>query len=195
MPDQREPRGLLALMLLHDSRTETRTSESGDLVLLEEQDRTRWNRAQIEEALPLVELALRGTGARPYAVQAAIAALHARAAVAADTDWAQIAALYGVLYAQLPSPVVALNRAVAVAFSRGLAAGLALIEALRAELDGFQPFHAARADLLRRLGRPADAAAAYRRAIAMTSNDVERRYLQRRLDEIAGGSTNTTRSP
>jgi RNA polymerase sigma-70 factor (ECF subfamily) len=184
MPDEREPRGLLALMLLHDSRSETRTSESGDLVLLEDQDRARWHRAQIDEALPLVELALRGGGPRPYGLQAAIAALHARATAAGDTDWAQIAALYNVLYAQHPSPVVALNRAVAVAFWRGLAAGLAMIDALRDELDGFHPFHAARADLLRRLGRRSDAAAAYRRAIAMAQNDVERRYLERRLDEV-----------
>jgi RNA polymerase sigma-70 factor (ECF subfamily) len=171
-------------MLLHDSRSRARSGPGGELVLLEEQDRRLWDRGAIAEGLVLVEQALRGGPPGAYAVQAAIAALHARAATPADTDWAQIAALYAILHGLAPSPVIALNRGVAVAFSRGLAAGLAEIEPLGEALDGFLPFHAARADLLRRLGRLRDAAAAYRRAIALAGNGVERRYLERRLGEL-----------
>jgi RNA polymerase sigma-70 factor (ECF subfamily) len=191
--DAPEARGLLALMLLHDSRRATRTDDAGELVLLEEQDRARWDRAQIDEGLALVEQALRGGAARggpgvgPYAVQAAIAAVHARAARPEDTDWPQIAALYAVLLARWPTPVVALNHAVAVAFASpgGLAAGLAMIDRLGEELGEYHVFHAARADLLRRLGRRAEAAAAYREAIARVGGDAERRYLERRLREVA----------
>jgi RNA polymerase sigma-70 factor (ECF subfamily) len=195
LADAPEVRGLLALMLLHDSRRLARTDDDGELVLLEDQDRARWDRAQIDEGLVLVEQALRGGAARggpgvgPYAVQAAIAAVHARAPRAVDTDWPQIAALYAVLLARWPTPVVALNHAVAVAFAApgGLAAGLAMIDRLRDELAEYHVFHAARADLLRRLGRRAEAAAAYRDAIARVGGDAERRYLERRLREISSG--------
>jgi len=183
LPAEREPRGLLALMLLHDSRRAARVSPSGDLVVLEDQDRSRWDTAQIAEGLSLVPSALRG-GAGPYAVQAAIAALHARAPSAADTDWPQIAGLYDVLLARAPTPVVALNRAAAHAMAHGPDAGLALMDVLAKDLSGFHLFHAARADLLRRLARPVDAAAAYRRALELVTNDVERRYLSRRLAEL-----------
>jgi RNA polymerase sigma-70 factor, ECF subfamily len=184
MPLEREPRGLAALMLLHDSRSAARTSDAGDLILLDDQDRTRWNQAQIAAALPLVEAALRGGPPGPYALQAAIAALHARAATPGETDWRQIAVLYGILLALSPTPVIALNRAVAVAMADGPADGLALIDPLAPDLDGFHMFHAARADLLRRLGRSGDAAAAYRRALALAGNEVERRYLGRRLADL-----------
>jgi RNA polymerase sigma-70 factor (ECF subfamily) len=175
-----EATGLLALMLLHDSRRAARLDERGDLVLLEEQDRSRWDRDQIAEALPLVEAALRE---RPgsIALQAAIAALHCQAGSPADTDWPQIAGLYEHLHRIDPSPVIALNRAVATAMVEGPAAGLALIEEVAAELDGYHLLHAARADLLRRAGLDADAAESYRRAIALTDNEVERRFLERRL--------------
>src|SRR5262249_40135530 len=152
-------------MLLHHSRAETRVDADGALVTLEEQDRSRWDRAAIAEGVALVQQALPGGAPGPYALQAAIAALHARAPTAADTDWAQIAALYRVLHAFVPTPVIALNRAVAVAFSQGLAVGLRHVDELARDLDEFLPFHAARADLLRRLGRLRDAATAYRRAI------------------------------
>jgi RNA polymerase sigma-70 factor (ECF subfamily) len=178
-----EPRGLLALMLLHDARRDTRTDDRGDVVLLEEQDRSRWDRAQIDEALALVPGALRGGGG-PYALEAAIAALHCSAVRAADTDWAQIAALYGERYRRRPSPIVALNQAVAVAMSAGPDAGLALVEPLRDSLAGYHLWHATRADLLRRLGRRAEAAAAYRDALALVGSDPERRFLERRLSEI-----------
>jgi RNA polymerase sigma-70 factor (ECF subfamily) len=184
MPLEREPRGLAALMLLHDSRSAARTSPSGDLILLDDQDRSVWNQAEIAAALPLVEAALRGGPPGPYGLQAAIAALHARAATAADTDWRQIAALYQVLLGVLPTPIVALNRAVAVAMADGPAAGLALLAPLGDDLADFHMFHAARADLLRRMGRTGDAAAAYRRALALAGNDVERRYLSRRLADL-----------
>lgn len=184
MPLEREPRGLAALMLLHDSRSAARTSAEGELILLDDQDRSRWNQAQIAAALPLVDGALRGGPPGRYALQAAIAALHARAATPADTDWRQIAALYGFLLALAPTPVIALNRAVAVAMAEGPSAGLALIDPLASDLDGFHMFHAARADLLRRLGRSGDAAAAYRRALALAGNEVERRYLGRRLADL-----------
>jgi RNA polymerase sigma-70 factor, ECF subfamily len=160
--------------------------QGGEIVLLEDQDRGRWDRAQIEEALPLVERALRGRPVGPYAVQSAIAAVHARAARAADTDWPQIAALYQVLRDIAPSPVVELNRAVAVAMADGPEAGLALLDDLVAagSLPRYHLLPAARADLLRRVGRTDEAAAAYREAIALASNEPERRFLSRRLAEV-----------
>jgi len=179
-----EAKGLLALMLLHDARRDARTDERGDLVLLEDQDRTRWNRAQIAEALELVPIALRG-GAGVYSLQAAIAALHAQAARAEDTDWMQIAALYATLYRRKPTPIIALNHAVAIAMWRGPAAGLALIDPLGTDLADYHLWHAARADLLRRLGRRDDAAAAYREALARVGSGPERRFLERRLAEVA----------
>jgi len=180
-----EATALVALMLLHDSRREARLDEAGDLVVLEEQDRRRWDRRQIAEALPLVEEALRG-GPGPFALQAAIAALHCQAARADETDWPQIVRLYDLLERLQPSPIVALNRAVAVAMVDGPRAGLALIEALAAsgDLDGYHLLHAARADLLRRLGSMAEAAESYTRALALVTNDSERRFLARRLREV-----------
>jgi RNA polymerase sigma-70 factor (ECF subfamily) len=189
LPAHAEPKGLLALMVLHDSRRETRLSGAGDLVLLEDQDRSRWDRGQIAEGAALVEAALRAGGRAPgpYALQAAIAAVHAQAPTAAATDWAQIAALYGVLARVHPTPVVELNRAVAVAMADGIERGLALVEELdhRGELASYHLLPAARAELLRRLGRHAEAAGSYRRALALVSNETERRHLERRLREIA----------
>jgi len=178
-----EATALLALTLLHDSRRDARLDEAGDLVLLEEQDRSRWNREQIAEALPLVEEALRG-GAGPFALQAAIAALHCQAARAEDTDWSQIVRLYDLLERLDPSPIVSLNRAVAVAMVDGPQAALALIDALAGDLDGYHLFHAARADLFRRIGSSAEAAKSYGRALALVTNDSERRFLERRLREV-----------
>ena len=184
-PPPSEATGLLALMLLHDSRREARLDEAGDLVLLEDQDRRRWNPASIAEALPLVEEALRG-GAGPFALQAAIAALHCQAARAEDTDWPQILRLYEVLERLQPSPIVTLNRAAAVAMVEGPGAALALVDALAAggDLDRYHLLHAARADLLRRLGAPAEAAVSYARALELVTNDAERRFLERRLREV-----------
>jgi len=170
-------------MILHDARRDARTDERGDVVLLEDQDRTTWNRAAITEALELVPRALRGGG--PYALEAAIAALHASAPRASDTDWPQIAALFGELYLRKPSPVIELNRAVAIAMSQGPEAGLAIIDPLAGDLSGYHLWHAARADLLRRLGRNAEAAAAYREALARVGSDPERRFLDKRLAEVA----------
>jgi RNA polymerase sigma-70 factor (ECF subfamily) len=177
--------GLIALMLLHDSRRDARSDEYGNLIALEEQDRNRWNRQQIAEALPLVEEALRG-GPGPFAVEAAIAALHCEATRADDTDWPQIVCLYDVLERLQPSPIVSLNRAVAVAMVEGPRPALALIDELAAtgELAGYHLLHATRADLLRRLGMSADAAAGYERALALVSNESERRFLERRLREL-----------
>jgi RNA polymerase sigma-70 factor (ECF subfamily) len=185
LPGEAEPKGLLALMLLHDARRATRTDESGGLVLLEDQDRSRWNGAQIAEGAALVEAALRGRPTGQYAVQAAIAALHAEAPSAGETDWRQIAALYGVLARIHPSPVVELNRAVAVAMADGLERGLALLDTIH--LPGYHRLPAARADLLRRLGRRAEAAEAYRQALALVTNDAERRFFERRLAEVTAG--------
>src|SRR5262249_11437821 len=175
-----EATALLALMLLQDSRRDARLDEAGDLVLLEEQDRGRWNREQIAEALPMVEEALRG-GAGPFALQAAIAALHCQAARAEDTDWPQIVRLYDLLERVDPSPIVSLNRAVAVAMVDGPQAALALIDALTGDLDGYHLLHAARADLLRRIGSSAEAARSYGRALALVTNESERRFLERRV--------------
>src|SRR5882762_829603 len=188
LPSRAESKGLLALMLLHDARRATRLDGTGDIVLLEDQDRARWDRAQIDEGAELVETALRegGRPPGPYALQAAIAAVHAQAPTAAATDWGQIAALYGALARVHPTPVVELNRAVAVAMSGGLERGLALVDGLdqRGELTGYHLLSAARAELLRRLGRHAEAAASYRRALELVSNDAERRHLERRLREV-----------
>jgi RNA polymerase sigma-70 factor, ECF subfamily len=188
LPDESEPKGLLALMLLHDSRRAARVDPSGELVRLDEQDRSRWDRAQIERGLALVEEALRGRP-RAYSIQAAIAALHARAERAEDTDWPQIAALYGVLERFLPTPVVELNHAVAIAMAGDLAGGLRLLDSLdaRGTLARYHLLPAARADLLRRLGRLDEARAAYERALALVGNDVERRFLERRLREAEAG--------
>jgi RNA polymerase sigma-70 factor (ECF subfamily) len=186
-PPPADATGLVALMLLHDSRRATRLDEAGDLVLLEEQDRGRWDQQEIAEALPLVAEALRG-GPGPFALQAAIAAQHCQAARAADTDWTQIVRFYDLLERVQPSPIVALNRAVAVAMVNGPQAGLALIDALAATgaLDGYHLLHAARADLLRRLGSTAEAAKSYARALELVSTDSERRFLERRLREVLG---------
>ena len=175
-------------MLLQDSRRGARVDGAGELVTLEEQDRTLWDRDEIEEGQTLAETALRRGGAGFYALQAAIAALHAQAARAEDTDWRQIAALYALLLQQHPSPVVALNHAAAVAMGSGLEQGLRLIEALEAtgELDGYHLLPAAKADVLRRLGRNAEAAAAYERALSLVSHPAERRYLERRLRVLRG---------
>jgi RNA polymerase sigma-70 factor, ECF subfamily len=180
-----EATALLALMLLHDSRRDARLDDAGELVLLEDQDRSRWNRSLIAEALPLVDEALVG-GPGPFAVQAAIAALHCQAARADDTDWPQIVRLYELLERLQPSPIVSLNRAAAVAMVDGPRAGLTLLDALAAEgnLECYHLLYAARADLLRRLGRFGEAAHGYARALELVTNDAERRFLERRLDEV-----------
>ena len=189
LPRQPEARGLLALMLLHDARRATRLDGCGDLVMLEDQDRRRWDQAQIEEGAALVESALRaaGRGAGPYALQAAIAAVHANARTAAETDWKEIVALYGVLAEVHPTPVVELNRAVAVAMAGDVARGLGLVDALaeRGELAAYHLLPTARAELLRRLGRRGEAAKAYRRALDLVKNEAERRHLEKRLAEVA----------
>ncbi len=180
-----EATGLLALMLLHDARREARVDSAGDIVTLEEQDRGRWNQQQIAESLSMVEEALRG-GLGPFALQAAIAAVHCRASRAEDTDWPQIARLYDILERVQPSPVVSLNRAVAVAMVQGPLTGLALIDALEAQsdLENYHLLHAARADLLRRMGSAREAAKSYTRALALATNDSERRFLERRIREL-----------
>jgi RNA polymerase sigma-70 factor (ECF subfamily) len=179
-----EVKGLLALMLLHDARRGARVNENEELVPLEAQDRGRWDRAQIEEALPLVREAL-VQGAGPYGLQAAIAALHARASAPEATDWPQIAALYRVLEALTPSPLVRLNRAVATAMAGGPEDGLALLdEPVRKALDGYHLLHATLAELLRRAGRPVEAQLAYERALALVTNDAERLWLERRRAEV-----------
>jgi RNA polymerase sigma-70 factor (ECF subfamily) len=177
--------GLLALMLLHDSRRAARTDANGDLVLLEDQDRSLWDRGQIAEGTRLVERAL-ALRAGPYCLQAAISAVHAEAPEVAATDWAQIVGLYDVLMRREPSPIVELNRAVAVAMRDGPAAGLALVDAIldRGELGDYGLAHAARADLCRRLGRTAPAREAYERALALTSQEPQRRFLRRRVEQL-----------
>ncbi len=178
--------GLLALMLLHESRRAARASSTGDLILLEDQDRSLWNRDMIAEGTALVERALSSRRVGPYTLQAAISAVHAGAPGAAATDWSQIVALYGVLARVEPSPVVELNRAVAVAMRDGPETGLELINAIlaRGELADYRLAHAARADLCRRLGKTADARASYERALALTRQEPERRFLERRLSEL-----------
>lgn len=186
MPDEPEALGLLGLMLLHDARRASRVSDDGELVLLDDQDRTRWDAVGIREGAALVERALRMRAPGPYQLQAAIAALHDQATTPQATDWHQIAALYGELARRSPSPVIALNHAVAVAMDEGFAVGLARIEEIAATgvLDDYPYLHAARADLLRRLGRFADARTAYERALGLTANAAERRFLRRRLTEV-----------
>lgn len=180
-----EATGLLALMMLHDARSDARLDEAGNLVVLEDQDRSRWDQRQIAEALPLVEEAIRG-GPGPFALQAAIGAVHCRASRAEDTDWTQILQLYDLLERLLPSPIVSLNRAVAVAMVSGPQAGLSLIDAIVATgaLAGYHLLYAARADLLRRLGSLEESSKSYQRALGLVSNESERRYLERRLREV-----------
>lgn len=186
IPGNPELRALLALMLLHDSRRMARSGPDEEIITLEEQNRQLWDRREIAEGVPLLEAALREGARGEYALQAAIAALHARAQRPEDTDWTQIARLYDALLQQRPSPVVELNRAAAVAMAEGPAKGLALIEALEAkgELAGYHLLPAARADLLRRECRWSEAADAYRQALALVANDPERRYLTQRLAEV-----------
>jgi RNA polymerase sigma-70 factor, ECF subfamily len=190
LPDEPEGLGLLALMLLHDARREARTGAAGELVLLEDQDRSRWDAVSIDEGRALLDRALRLGRPGAYQVQAAIAALHDAATQAAATDWRQIAALYARLAGIAPSPVVELNRAVAIAMADGPEAGLARLEALAGDerLATYPYFHSARADLLRRLGRRPAAGEAYRAALALTSNEVERAFLARRLAEVEGSA-------
>jgi RNA polymerase sigma-70 factor, ECF subfamily len=183
MPGEPETIGLLALMLLQHSRRHARVDDGGDLVLLEDQDRARWDQDMIDEGLALIDAAVDMRRPGPYQVQAAIAALHARAPRPEDTDWPQIATLYRGLMAMWPSPVIELNRAVAVAMADGPDAGLALIEPLAEELDRYHLFHSARADLLRRTGRTGEAVLAYRRALELATNPVERKFLMGRLSE------------
>jgi RNA polymerase sigma-70 factor, ECF subfamily len=186
MPDEPEVLGLLALMLLHDARREARVGADGQLILLEDQDRTRWDRARIEEGSALVERALRMRRPGPYQLQAAIAAVHDEAPTSAETDWTQITLLYDALSRLDRSPVVELNRAVAVAMRDGPEDGLELIDRIGSsgELDDYHLLHAARADLLRRLGRRSEASLAYRRALELVGNETERGYLTRRLAEV-----------
>lgn len=183
LPQSAEAHGLLALMLLHDSRREARLSAAGELVLLEEQDRSRWDRAKIQEGIAVLDKALDLYAPGPYQVQAAISALHAEAETAESTDWPQIAALYNTLVIMIPSPVVEVNRAVAVAMAQSPASGLALL--LRIEgVDDFYPYHAARADLLRRTNQLEAAADAYEQAIALCGNSAEQAHLQRQLNKL-----------
>jgi RNA polymerase sigma-70 factor (ECF subfamily) len=189
LPERPEALGLLALLLLHDARRDARTGPGGEVVLLEEQDRSRWDRARIGEGLALVDRAFaerRSPLPHAYSLQAAIAALHAQAPRASETDWRQIAALYGVLLMVQPTPVVELNRAVAVAMAEGAEHGLRILDALaaRGSLDGYHLLPAARAALLSRLGRAAEAADAYRAALALVQNDAERRFLEGKLTQL-----------
>lgn len=185
LPERSEPGALVALMLLHDARRDARVDAAGDLVLLEDQDRTKWDRAQIAEGCLRVEQALRAGGATPYALQAAIAALHAQAPTAAATDWPQIVLLYQELLRALPTSVVALNHAAAVAMAQGPETGLAMLEALAqlGELQGYFPFFATRADLLRRLQRHAEALLDFERSLELAKSEPERRYMARRIAE------------
>jgi RNA polymerase sigma-70 factor, ECF subfamily len=184
-----EATGLLALMLLHDARRDARLSDAGDLIVLEEQDRMRWNAPQIIEALPMVQEAFRGRPG-PYALQAAIAAEHCRALRAEDTDWRRVAALYDLLERAQPSPIVTLNRAVAIAMVEGPAAALKIMDELAASghLENYYLLHAARADMLRRLGSAKESAESYERALALVTNESERRFLERRITEVRQAS-------
>jgi RNA polymerase sigma-70 factor, ECF subfamily len=190
LPDEPEAGGLLALMLLQHSRRDARTDAAGDLVLLEDQDRARWDHAAIDEGVGILDRAVARHDPGPYQLQAAIAALHARAPRPEDTDWPEIAALYGALLRMSPTPVIALNRAAAISVADGPAAALPLVERLResGRLDGYHLLHATEADVLRRLGRESEAARAYERALELAANPSERRYLQRRLDEMRGAA-------
>ena len=184
LPQSAETRGLLALMLLHDSRREARLTSTGELVLLEQQDRTRWDHEKIREGIAILDAALALYDPGPYQVQAAISALHAEAPTAEATDWRQIAALYDTLATMTPSMVVDVNRAVAVSMAWGVQTGLEILLHLESQADGFYPYHAARADLLRRLNEHEAAADAYKRALDLCGNQAERAYLRRRLDEM-----------
>jgi RNA polymerase sigma-70 factor (ECF subfamily) len=184
LPDSAESHGLLALMLLHDSRRSARITPTGELVLLEEQDRALWEREKIQEGIAILDEALALHDPGPYQVQAAISALHAEAQRAEATDWQQIALLYDTLAKMTPSVVVEVNRAVAVAMARGAAEGLQILLRLESQADGLYPYHAARADLLRRTNQREAAADAYQRALDLCGNKAERAYLQRRLDEM-----------
>jgi RNA polymerase sigma-70 factor (ECF subfamily) len=184
LPQEAEARGLLALMLLHDSRREARVTPMDELVLLEEQDRTLWDRAKIQEGVVILDEALALYDPGPYQVQAAISALHAEAPTAAATNWSQIAMLYGTLAQMSPSMVVEVNRAVAIGMARGLQDGLKMLLSLEDQAENFYPYHAARADLLRRTNQREAAADAYQRAIELCTNPTERAYLQRRLNEM-----------
>ncbi len=183
LPQSAEARGLLALMLLHDARREARLNAAGELVLLDEQDRARWDQAKIREGIAVLDEALALNDPGPYQVQAAISALHAEAPAAEDTDWRQIAALYDTLAAMTPSMVVEVNRAVAAAMAWGAQAGLEMLLRLEGQAEAYYPYHAARADLLRRTNQREAAAEVYARALALCGNRAERAYLQRRLDE------------
>jgi RNA polymerase sigma-70 factor, ECF subfamily len=187
MPDEPEALGLLALMLLHDARREARVGADGQMILLEDQDRGRWDRAKVDEGHALLDRALRMRRVGPNQLQAAIAALHDDAGTAAETDWAQIAGLYAVLGRVAPSPVVELNRAVAVAMASGPELGLRLVDAVAeaGQLEDYPYLHAARADLLRRLGRMSEAADAYGRARALTANTAEQAFLDGRIAETS----------
>jgi RNA polymerase sigma-70 factor (ECF subfamily) len=194
MPDEPEVHGLLALMLLHDARRDARVDALGELVLLEDQDRSRWDRARIVEGEAILDRALRMRRPGPYQLQAAIAAVHVVATSTETTDWGEIVALYGALWALTPTPVVALNHAVAIAMRDGPAVGLDRLDRLDATgvLGGYHLYHAARADLLRRLGRRSEAAGAYAAALAVVTHPAERRFLERRLDQVGGAGTGRT---
>jgi len=181
-----EARGLLALMLLHDSRRETRATSEGDLILLEDQDRARWDQSEISEGLELVTQSLRSPRVGPYAIQAAIAALHARASSSSDTDWRQLASLYALLLERAPSAIVELNHAVAVAMVDGPARGLLLVDAIaaRGELRDYHLLHSVRADLLRRVGKVDQARRAYKTALGLTLLEPERRFIERRITDL-----------
>ena len=183
-----EATGLLALMLLHDARRDARLDDAGDLIVLDEQDRSLWNHAQINEALPLVDEALQG-GPNPFSLQAAIAAQHCRASRAAATNWPEIVRLYELLERAQPSPVVSLNRAVAVAMADGPQRGLSIMDELTGDLDHYYLWHAARADLQRRLGSAEEAVKSYQRALTLVTHDSERRFLERRLREVQSAPT------
>ncbi len=186
MPEVPEVIGLLALLLFQDARRETRSAASGDLILLADQDRTRWDQSLITEGVSLLARALARREPGPYQIQASIAAIHAQAATADDTDWREIAGLYAILHQYSPTPVVELNRAVAIAMAEGPEAGLVLVEKLARieELRSYQYLHSTRADLLRQLNRPKEARAAYRRALELTENQAERRFLTSQLERL-----------
>jgi len=195
MPAEPEAAALLALMLLHDSRRETRQSPDGDIVLLEDQDRSRWDRAAIDEGLAIVDRVFREGRIGAYGVQAAIAAVHARAPNATATDWREAASLYNLLLRIRPSPVIELNRAAAIAMAEGYEKGLVLIDELRNRgvLLGYTPLHSARAELLRRLGRNDEAAEAYETALRLAGTEPERRFLRNRLREVKSANADSTR--
>lgn len=197
LPQRAEPKSLLALMLLHDARKEARTDAQGDVVLLEEQDRSRWDQGQIAEGTALLDAAIQAGGKGPYEIQAAIASLHARAPRAEDTDWRQIALLYERLFQLAPSPVVALNHAVAVAQAHGIGPGRAALESLSqtGALEDYHLFHAAKAELHRREERWAEARAAYEAALRLATNEAERRHLRRRITEISERELHKTTTP